>query len=108
MNTSISFNNIPPLAGAFTFEESQRQGLSVEECVKRLKCYHYILKRSHQVLNNRIASEPIYELKMAFSLHSHYCAEHVSAFRKRVGEMREPPLGLDSIPDETLKSYLMK
>ena len=103
MNTSISFNNIPPLAGAFTFEESQRPGLSVEECVKRLKCYHYILKRSHQVLNNRIASEPIYELKMAFSLHSHYCAEHVSAFRKRVGEMREPPLGLDSIPDKNLE-----
>ena len=103
MNTSISFNNIPPLAGAFTFEESQRPGLSVEECVKRLKCYHYILKRSHQVLNNRIPSEPIYELKMAFSLHSHYCAEHVSAFRKRVGEMREPPLGLDSIPDKNLE-----
>ncbi len=103
MTTNIAFQNIPPLAGAFTFEESQRSGLSVEECVKRLKCYHYILKRSHQVLNNRIPSESIYELKMAFSLHSHYCAEHVSALRKRVGEMREPPLGLDNTPDEHLE-----
>ena len=103
MNSMISFHNIPPLAGAFTFEDSQRPGFSVEECVKRLKCYHYILKRSHLVLNNRIPSEPIYELKMAFSLHSHYCAEHVSAIRKRVGEMREPPLGLENIPDENLE-----
>jgi len=103
MTTNISFHNIPPLAGAFTFEESQRPGLSVEECVKRLKCYHYILKRSHQILNSRIPSEPIYELKMAFSLHSHYCAEHVSTLRKRVGEMREPPLGLDKTPDEHLE-----
>ena len=103
MNSKISFHNIPPLAGAFTFEDSQRPGFSVEECVKRLKCYHYILKRSHLVLNNRIPSEPIYELKMAFSLHSHYCAEHVSALRKRVGEMREPPLGLENIPDENLE-----
>ena len=103
MSKSTPFNKIPPLAGALTFEESQRTGLTVEECVKRLKCYHYILKRAHQVLNNRIPSEPIYELKMAFSLHSHYCAEHVSAIRKRVGEMREPPLGLDAVPDKHLE-----
>ena len=40
---------------------------------------------------------------MAFSLHSHYCAEHVAALRQRIGEMREPPLGLEAVPDEHLE-----
>ena len=75
----------------------------MEECVYRLKCYHYSLKRLHQVFNNRISSEPIYELKMTYSLHSYYCTEHVAALRQRVGEMREPPLGLESVPDKHLE-----
>ena len=96
-------HDLPPLAGVCNFTEAQRPGLSVEECVKRLKRYHYALKRCHQIFNNRIPSEPVYELKMAFSLHSHYCAEHVTALRKRIGEMREPPLGLNTVPDENLE-----
>ena len=94
---------LPPLAGICTFDEAQRQGLSVEECVQRLKCYHYSFKRLHQIFNNRISSEPVYELKMTFSLHAYYCAEHVEALRQRVGEMREPPLGLESVPDKHLE-----
>jgi hypothetical protein len=83
--------------------EAARPGLSIEDCVARLKRHHYALKRLHQIFNNRITAEPIYELKMAFSLHSHYCAEHVAALRKRVGEMREPPLGLDETPHDALE-----
>ena len=94
---------LPPLAGICTFDEAQRQGLSVEECVHRLKRYHYSFKRLHQIFNNRISSEPVYELKMTFSLHAYYCAEHVEALRQRVGEMREPPLGLESVPDKHLE-----
>ena len=94
----------PPLAGICSFDEAQRPGLSVEECVRRLKRYHYSLRRLHQVFNNRIPSEPVYELKMAFSLHAHYCAEHATALRQRVGEMREPPLGLETMPDEHLET----
>jgi hypothetical protein len=43
---------------------------------------------------------------MGFSLHAHYCAEHAAAWRKRVGEMREPPLGLDNPPDKALDIFL--
>jgi hypothetical protein len=53
----------------------------------------------------RLTAEPIYELKMAFSLHAYYCAEHASAWRTRVAEMREPPLGLDSSPDSALDVF---
>src|SRR5689334_14601106 len=83
-------------------EEAMNPGLSVEECVRRLKRYHYAFKRLHQIFTARITAEPIYELKMGFSLHAHLCAEHVSAFRSRVGEMREPPLGLEIVPDPAL------
>ncbi len=82
-----------------------KPGLSVEECVRRLKRCHYAFKRLHHLLIARITAEPIYELKMAFSLHGHLCAEHVTALRKRVGEMREPPLGLEAVPDPNLEIF---
>ena len=82
-----------------------KPGLSVEECVRRLKRYHYAFKRLHQIFTARITAEPIYELKMGFSLHAHLCAEHVAALRKRVGEMREPPLGLEAVPDPNLEIF---
>ena len=77
-------------------------GLSVEESVDRIKRYHFALKRLMQIFEARITAEPIYELKMAVSLHAHYCAEHCTAMRERVTEMRTPPLGLDKTPDENL------
>ena len=86
-------------------EEAAKPGLSVEECVRRLKRYHYAIKRLHQIFTARITAEPLYELKMGFSLHAHLCAEHVTALRKRVSEMREPPLGLEAVPDPNLAAF---
>src|SRR5688572_5088867 len=94
---------LPPLAGLCTFQEAQKSGLSVEECVRRLKRYHYAFKRLHEIFIARLTAEPVYELKMAFSLHAHYCAEHATVLRQRVGEMREPPLGLEQVPHEALE-----
>src|SRR3954471_2415554 len=105
MEAYRSYKGLPPLAGLATFEEAQKPGLSVEECVRRLKRYHYAFRRLHEIFLSRLTAEPIYELKMAFSLHAHYCAEHVAALRARVGEMREPPLGLDLVPDEKLAIF---
>jgi len=105
MNTYQTYRNLPPLAGVCSMEEAMMPGLSVEECVRRLKRYHYAFKRLHQVFSARITAEPIYELKMAFSLHAHLCAEHVTTLRKRVGEMREPPLGLEAVPDPALEIF---
>src|SRR3954454_13258677 len=100
-----TYRGLPPLAGLATMEEASRPGLSIEDCVARLKRYHYAFKRLHQIFTARLTAEPIYELKMAFSLHSHLCAEHVTALRKRVGEMREPPLGLDVVPAVGLEIF---
>src|SRR6059036_608583 len=100
-----SYRDLPPLAGLCMMEQAARPGLSVEQCVGRLKRYHYAFKRLHHIFTARITAEPIYELKMAFSLHAHYCAEHVTALRKRVGEMREPPLGLEQVPHQALEIF---
>ena len=100
-----SYRQLPPLAGLGQINDAMRPGLSVEHCVTRLKRYHYAFKRLHQIFTARLTAEPIYELKMAFSLHAHLCAEHATALRQRVGEMREPPLGLDEIPHPALEIF---
>jgi hypothetical protein len=102
MSAYQSYRNLPPLAGICSLKDAMKPGLAIEQCVTRLKRYHYAFKRLHQIFTSRLTAEPIYELKMAFSLHAHLCAEHVTALRKRVGEMREPPLGLEAVPDASL------
>ncbi len=106
MKAYQSYKGIPVLAGLCSMEQAAKPGLSIEDCVARLKRYHWVLKRLHNIFISRLTAEPVYELKMAFSLHGHYCAEHVAAFAKRVGEMREPPLGLDVVPDKNLDLFL--
>src|SRR6185503_2025813 len=105
MNTTKSYRNLPQLAGLCAMPDAMKPGLSVEESVRRLKRHHYAFKRLHQIFTARITAEPVYELKMGFSLHAHLCAEHVATLRKRVGEMREPPLGLDVVPDANLEIF---
>src|SRR5947208_9595264 len=105
MSTYKTYRDLPGLAGVCSMPEAMKPGLSVEECVRRLKRYHYAFKRLHQIFTARITAEPIYELKMGFSLHAHLCAEHATALRHRVGEMREPPLGLEVVPDANLEIF---
>ena len=100
-----SYRDLPPVAGVATMEEAQRIGLSIEDCVRRLKRHHWAFRRLHEIFIKHIADEPIYELKMGFSLHAYYCVEHAASWRKRVAEMREPPLGLDVVPDAALDAY---
>ena len=100
------YAGLAPLAGLLTTREAATKGLSVTESVERLKRLHWSLKRLHHTLVARIPSMPIYELKMAFSLHAHYCAEHVGEFAARVREMRQPPYGLEVTPDPMLDILL--
>lgn len=97
-----TWRGLPPLAGLGTLAEAVEPGLSVEESVRRLKRHHYAFRRLHQIFIGRLTAEPVYELKMAFSHHAWLCAEHVAALRARVGEMREPPLGLEAVPHPAL------
>ncbi len=105
LGTYQTYRGLPTLAGLTTMAGAMNPGLSVDQCVQRLKRYHYAFKRLHEIFTARLTAEPIYELKTAFSLHAHLCAEHVSTLRARIAEMREPPLGLDVTPDTNLEVF---
>jgi hypothetical protein len=105
-NDSINcFRGFPPLAGLCSFAESERVGYSVEEAVAYLKRFHWAMRRTWHILISRIAAEPVYELKMGYSYHAHLLAEQITQIRARVGEMREPPLGLEECPDPALDVF---
>jgi hypothetical protein len=84
-------------------ERAVTSNWSVEQSVERLKRLHYVLKRTHETLTARITAEPIYELKSAYSYHAYLCAEQVTLIRRRLSEMREPPLGLEKVPHPGLE-----
>jgi len=77
------YNGLPPLVGLMDMKSVSTHGLSVAESVDRLK-------RLHGIFVAHLASMPIYELKMAFSLHAHYSAEHVLHLAGRIREMQQP------------------
>jgi hypothetical protein len=101
-----SYRHLPPLAGLSSMQRAAQSNWSLDESVERLKRLHYVLKRLYETLTARITSEPIYELKTAFSYHAYLCAEQVTLIRKRVSEMREPPLGLDKLPHAGLERFM--
>lgn len=104
MKSIVNNLGIPPLAGICTYEEAGRSGYDVEYNVNLLKRYNYIKSQMVNVYSAHLARTPEWEVKCAFGLHLWLDAEHGSMLRKRVSEMREPPLGLDKVPDERLKS----
>ncbi len=99
----VSYRGLPALAGLTTMARAVECEWSVDECTARLKHLHYVLKRLYETLTARITAEPIYELKTAFSHHAYLCAEYTTSIRRRVSEMRFPPLGLDVVPHDSLK-----
>lgn len=105
IDSYAGFCGLPPLVGLQSMSEATTVGLTVAESVARLKRLHWSLKRLHGILVSRITSMPIYELKMAFSLHAHYCAEHIGEFANRVHEMRQPPYGLETSPHASLDLF---
>jgi hypothetical protein len=99
------YAGLPSLAGILTMRQAATTGLTVTESVNRLKRLHWSIKRLHSIWIAHIPAEPIYELKMAFSLHAYYCAEHTDKIAKRVREMRQPPYGLENSPDQMLDRF---
>jgi hypothetical protein len=101
-----TYRGVPALAGVCSMQRAVESDWSLDQSVERLKRLHYVLRRLHETLTARITAEPIYELKAAFSHHAYLCAEQVTLLRRRVGEMREPPLGLDKIPHPALERLM--
>ncbi len=78
-------------------EAALQPGLAIDECVARLKRFHYVWKRLHGIWTARITGEPIMNSKRRSATMHTYGRAH-GGLRERVGEMREPPLGLEDVP----------
>lgn len=100
------FDRIPELAGLATYADAARIGYSVEENVARLLRYHWTERRLMALLVAHLAAEPVWEVKCALALHQWQSAEHVSALRARITEMRNPAPPLDIAPDASLDRFL--
>jgi len=101
MNTTTSYRNLPQLAGLCAMPDAMKPGLSIEECVRRLKRYHYAFKTaapdSHGAHYRRTDLRTQDGLQPPRVLLRRACGR----VRKRVGEMREPPLGWKPCPTRT-------
>src|SRR5690606_30919623 len=106
LKVKIDNKGIPPLAGICNYEKALNTGFSVDESVDLLKRYNYVKKFLNQIFAAHLARTPEWEVKCAFSYHMWLDAEHCATIRKRVSEMREPPLHLDKVADPKLKSLL--
>ncbi len=100
------FDRIPELAGVATYADAARVGYSVDENVARLLRYHWTERRLMAVLVAHLTAEPVWEVKCALALHQWQSAEHVSALRTRITEMRHPAPPLDVAPDAALDRFL--
>jgi hypothetical protein len=77
--------------------------LPVDENVKLLKRYNYINTRLYKTMVAHFSRTPEWEVKCALGYHLWLVTEHATELRKRVTEMREPPLHLDDVPDDRLQ-----
>lgn len=97
---------IPRLAGICTGEEAQRIGYPVDENVRRLLRYHWVEKRLMEAAHAHLAATPEWEVKEGLALHQWLDAEHATALRGRIEEMRHPAPRLDLAPDAALDAFL--
>ncbi|HEY0828604.1 MAG TPA: hypothetical protein VGE40_10945 [Bacilli bacterium] len=104
----VIINNlgILPLGNICSYEEACKVGYSVDRNVELLKRYNYVVTQTFFILSAHIPRTPEWEVKCAISYHLWLDSEHSTSLRKRVSEMRNPPLHLDKIPDEPLFIWL--
>ncbi|NOU88748.1 hypothetical protein GC102_23780 [Paenibacillus sp. LMG 31460] len=105
--TRVNVNNLGliPLAGVCSYEDACKAGYDIDHNVNLLRRYLYAESQLNQIFAAHITSVPEWEVKGAFGLHIWLDAEHSAALRKRVTEMREPPLHLDKVPDAKIEAF---
>jgi hypothetical protein len=93
---------IPPYAGVCSREQAQRVGFGVDEAAKRLRRFGYVKQRLAFMATAHLSATPEWEVKSALALHAWLDAEHATALRRRVPELRRSEASLTHPPDEFL------
>jgi hypothetical protein len=83
-------------------EDAARRGYSVKDNVERLRRYAYLEQRLMFLGARHLPGVPEWELKQALGRHLWEDAEHATALRRRVTELRTSASVLDRVPDEHL------
>jgi hypothetical protein len=104
--SSPGITQIPRLAGVANLAEAQRAGFSVAEASRRLRRLAYAKQRLAFLAAAHLNATPEWEVKPALALHAWLDAEHVTALRARLMELREPAGRLDQAPDAKLAAAL--
>ena len=47
--TYRSYRDLPPIAGITSVADAARLGLSIDDCVARLKLHHWAFRRLHEI-----------------------------------------------------------
>ncbi len=97
---------IPPFAGVCTPRAAQRTGIPVPEASLRLRRFAYTMERLAFIATAHLNASPEWEIKSALALHAWLDAEHVTALRERVTELRESEAGLEQAPEARLAALL--
>ena len=100
------FPHLPSLASLCSYEQAAQLGYSVEQDVERFVRYAWLEKQAMEIGLAWLNPTPEWEVKEALSLHVYLDAEHVSALRTRVSEMRNPPPRMDVCPSPALQAFL--
>lgn len=100
--SSLGEVQIPRLAGVCRLEEAQRPGFSVAEATRRLRRIAFLKQRLAFLAAAHLNATPEWEAKSGLALHAWLDAEHATALRQRLLELREPASRLEEIPDANL------
>src|SRR5436309_2711251 len=95
-------DRLPQFAGVCAPEESRRLGMPVAECARRLRVLAYLKQRLAYAATAHLSRTPEWEVKSALALHAWYDAEHATALRRRLVELRENENKLDEAPTAAL------
>ena len=100
------FPHLPSLASLCSYEQAAQLGYSVEQDVERFVRYAWLEKQAMEIGLAWLNPTPEWEMKEALSLHVYLDAEHVSALRTRVSEMRNPPPRMDVCPSPGIQAFM--
>src|SRR5512140_2338443 len=94
----------PALGAVCSRIDATRQGYDVQTSTTVLHRLAYAKQRLALLAAAWLPSTPEWEAKGALALHAWLDAQHAAVLYARIAELREPPPGMNDVPDASLES----